>query len=455
MTREDEQKKAHESSSGYLDPLATFKAASSSQTSLTSMCFLMRRESVVADNVNRLQKTEEREEEIESNDDSSSSGDEFEAHFGSKRKANDSSAAVGFIRNQLALGGIHIVTCDFDGNALIWDVGSSKVVDKLVESPRGPGLALRRVHDNCSTSVTTPIMYHSRDPCGIVSLHDTTKMVTVASISTFSHTFCAAAPCYGDENLVALPADSDSEVVVRDWRISPSSSPVARFPAAGTNSRTTGMLTSLAMWSSGGTNLLVCGMENGSLFFHDWNQGGENISSCSGMSGSALSSITLGTDPVLGLDASPSPTKESGNIESCICLAGLAGDAAELSELSEKERGRIALVKAKRKNLLETDQNRSVYSWQARLRTRLGTAAGKPGVAVCRFRPDGRIFAAGGWDKRVRLFRRDGTRLAILRGHEKSLQVIDWSPDAPSSGLMASGSTDGKICVWRCYGAAD
>ena len=81
-------------------------------------------------------------------------------------------------------------------------------------------------------------------------------------------------------------------------------------------------------------------------------------------------------------------------------------------------------------------------------------AGGKPGVALCRFRPgDGRIFAVGGWDKRLRIFDRSAAAksapLAILRGHIQSVNAMDWAPDAAESGLLATGASDGRIYVWR------
>lgn len=411
-----------------VDPLVTFKAAATSSlsSSLTSLCFLGKEQVDLP----------ERDEE---SSDGGSSDDDFEAHFQTSQESRRTDS-VDQIRNRLDLHGVRVATCDFDGNVLIWDVGRSKQVGSLLPTPRGPGLALRRVQDNSSSR----ILYHSRDPNGTVSLHDMVTSCTIASLSTHSHTFCAASPCHGDANLVALPSATDSEVTVRDWRISPSAAPVARFPGSGTTTTTGskhhGMLSSVVMWqSTAGTDLLVCGMEDGTLFFHDSSI--FNSSSRTDIS----SSLSLGQDPILSLDLSASPDVKANNGRaSCVCLAGLAGDSAELTQIAEKERGRVVVVKTSR------DEDQSL--WESRVRDRLGTAACKPGVAACQFRPDGRVFAAGGWDKRVRIYSRSGKPLAILRGHDKGIQTIDWSPNAAATGLMASGSSDGRICVWRCFG---
>eukprot|EP00977_Amphora_coffeiformis_P014707 scaffold4201_cov178-Amphora_coffeaeformis.AAC.2 len=434
-------------------PLVAFQAVphNSSSSSITSLCFLGRQDE---SNQSRLKYSNMPPQQSNNPDadegGSSEEEDEFESHF--SRRSNDnghgkqgiimsSSAAI---HDRLALEGVKLATCDFEGNALIWDVTSSTVVGRIVDTTRGPGLALRRIVGE-QQQQSSRFLYHTRDPQGLVSLHDVEKLQTVAAFSTQSHTFCAAVPCQGDENLVALPSIDGSEVVVRDWRASPSSAAVVCFvPGESTVLRGRnhhGMLTSLAMWKGQHANILLCGMEDGSLWFHDWTRMGHGVDAT--QLAPLSSHISLGTDPILTLDISPSPEKDDSYAPSFVCLAGLAGDAEEVGHLDESDRGRIAVVKASR------DENG--YSWRPRIRTRLGTAEGKPGVAVCRFRPDGRVFVAGGWDRRVRVFHRDGRALAILRGHGDGIQAVDWFPDA-STGLLASGSSDGRVCIWRAFG---
>ena len=420
-----------------VDPLVAFQAVphNSRSLSITSLCFLGSVEkSLYHSTLCQLQNDE---------DAGGSSDDEFESNFGSNGRrdittngANPRSSSAAVVRDRLALDGIKLATCDFEGNALIWNVASSTVAGRIVDNTRGPGLLLRRICDE----EPSRFIYHTRNPEGTVSLHDLEKLKTVTAFSTQSHTFCAAAPCHGDEHLVALPSIHDSEAVVRDWRVSPSTAPVACLEGGGPTSRGRkhGMLTSLAMWKCGRANVLLCGMEDGSIFFHDWTR----IGHTEGTTNLApLSNISLGSDPVLTLDISPSPDEDS--TPSFVCLGGLAGDAEEVGRLEESDRGRIAVVKA--------SHHENGNSWLPRIRTRLGTAEGKPGVAVCRFRSDGRVFVAGGWDRRVRVFHRDGRALAILRGHGDGIQAVDWFPGA-SAGLLVSGSSDGRVCVWRAFG---
>ncbi len=64
---------------------------------------------------------------------------------------------------------------------------------------------------------------------------------------------------------------------------------------------------------------------------------------------------------------------------------------------------------------------------------------------VC-FSPDGQIFASSSRDKTVRLWRTDGTSLAVLRGHEDSVTSSSFSPDGQ---IIASASWDKTVRLWR------
>jgi WD40 repeat protein len=216
------------------------------------------------------------------------------------------------------------------------------------------------------------------------------------------------------------------------------------------------MLTSLAMAQSNGTTIIACGMESGTLVFHDLAMLNGSRSNASVVPDNPCR-LSLSTDPILSLDMTPSPASPQSAPNavqgSVVAIAGMAGNSEDLAELPERDRGRVAVVKA---------SLRQDGLFQARLRARLSTCdvhvrcnevSGKPGVAVCRFRPDGRIFAVGGWDKRLRIFDRGAAAnpLAILRGHSKSVNAMDWSSDSAVTGFLATGSSDGRVHVWRCF----
>jgi WD40 repeat protein len=241
--------------------------------------------------------------------------------------------------------------------------------------------------------------------------------------------------------MVALPGDDDTVAIVRDLRMSGESQPVARLYGA-TDPPKHGMVQSLAYCTdASGQDILACGMESGHVFFHD-------LTMSSTLSSRGSCSVALCRDPILSLDMVPS----SHHHDTVIAIAGMAANRSDLLDLAPEDRGTVAFIKTVR---LYND------TLEATVRVRRNTctiddsvtATGKPGAAICRFRPDGRMFAVGGWDKRLRIFDSKGSvnPLAILRGHAESVYAMDWSLDSSVSGIMATGAPDGRINVWRCF----
>jgi WD40 repeat protein len=369
----------------------------------------------------------------------------------------------------LALSGRYLASSQINGDCFLWDLGRRTRVQSFAPN-RGQGLLLRRCED---TAEDSKIIYQTRNSNGTVSLHDMVAIdeggvKSIASVDTNSETFCVASPCQGNANLVALPSQVETVATVHDWRTDSRSGPSVVVHCGGSSSpldeysgiTKLGMLTSVALVQEPSSSLvLACGMENGSLFFHDLRmirQGVFKVSSDHDTALANLCSIALSKDPILSLDLAISrqSSPASNNVEaSIVAIAGMAGDAAMQSDLSYADRGTVAVVKS------TLDTSSTTFVRTARLRARVATCnvdaptlAGKPGVSICRFRPDARIFAVGGWDYRLRIFDRAGLAdpLVILRGHEASVHGMDWSSDADSSGLLATGGADGLIHIWRC-----
>lgn len=362
-------------------------------------------------------------------------------------------------------------------------------------------LGLQRMGDDSINRGSYRFFYHSRGADGIVSVHDVQpngSLDAVVNYRTGCQTFCAASACTGSDgseglNLLALPTQEECTAAVVDIRVDPTSQPAFLIhgaalagDASGASSnewRKHGMLTSLALCATPNTSgpILACGMESGSVYFHDLAMPGKPIETdfagaieqnkrptfVQDISNDSISfsnpphcSVSLGKEPVLALDLTASSTNDNGDNASkgaVIAVAGCAGDADELAGKPEDEQNTIGVIKATFDRSLGGDRSTML---QARIRSRIKTceigedsARGKPGVGVCRFRPDGRIFAVGGWDKRLRLFSRSAgaTPLALMRTHIDSVTAIDWAPDSATSGILATGSEDGQIALWRAF----
>ena len=429
------------------------------------------------------------------NDSASSSSDNDDDDDDDDDESDDSlvfrSAALAATLNHTAtseshLRGKHIVSLHGNGEALVWDLSSRSVVGKLPKRDGVGGLVVRRMGDEAdhntnvgaNTSLNASLLYQTRDSQATVSVHDPLHDIAtpVTQFKTESRTFCRASSCVGSRNLIALPSFEPSFVAIRDLRISPTALPVAYFDGSRTDSfkgsitkgkrmgggiggRGHGMLSSVAMCiGTTGQPVVSCGMESGTMFVHELvsttSSPPERTKTRSRLDDAVTTRCftSLCNDPILGLDMVPSGSSRGGGV---LCAVGLAGDAADLRDSNSG--GTVALIKASPSSsssslLLGSGSDSVLDEWKARIRGRVGTCSldsgGKPGVSVVRFRDGGRVFAIGGWDKRVRLFdRTHQDQLMILKGHEEAVKDLDWCPGV--DGLLVSCAGDGRINVWN------
>jgi WD40 repeat protein len=186
---------------------------------------------------------------------------------------------------------------------------------------------------------------------------------------------------------------------------------------------------------------------------------------------------------------------------SCKGVAGWAADAIEAGQLAEDERGTLSIFSSSssiQKNSAddsngEQQEGREEERKEGREGGRKldevqrfqpcsvgeGSSGGKPGVGCVAVRHEregvpARLFAVGGWDKRIRIYgfssskkgerkAKDGGKVkGILKGHEGSVNALEWAPasakdeeGSSSSGdngmLLASAGEDCKICIWSLY----
>jgi hypothetical protein len=474
-----------------IDPILSLPV----QSAATSICFVSRKDSSISfaerDQPTKLHsdKLRHRTESIDGpdsrsqssgkdysdandcddDDDDNDDDDEIEFRSSTIRVEGPESASFHNKYSRRLLSDRFLASCHRNGEALIWDLENQKQVATISPPRGGSGICIRRTDD------PSQIMFQTRDPKGTVSLHsiercdDTGGQENGSSISsvrtkstanrqyeTYSKTFCQAAPCHGNKHLLALPNIDHSTVTVVDERTDAN---VANYCID-----KHGMVTSLALSDTdnyaghdNGRPILACGMESGTTLFFDITDGSKKSFH--------ESSFSIGKDPILTLDLLPSSCALKSSDASLpverrsralLVAAGMAGDAQDVSELSEDEAGRAVIFKT-----VYSHDDCNNYSWNFKQQARLSTCrvdresySGKPGISICRFRPkDGRLLAIGGWDKRIRLFERSkGNMVAILKGSTGSIADLDWAPDSVTSGLLASADKNDKlITLWQCF----
>ncbi|XP_014210906.1 guanine nucleotide-binding protein subunit beta-like protein 1 [Copidosoma floridanum] len=79
-----------------------------------------------------------------------------------------------------------------------------------------------------------------------------------------------------------------------------------------------------------------------------------------------------------------------------------------------------------------------------------------PGTSIVTMRPDMRVFAAGGWDSRIRIFSWKTLKaLAVLDTHKDTVYDIIYSTSRVeaynSNCIMAAAGKDGTISLWSLY----
>ncbi|WP_414754496.1 AAA-like domain-containing protein [Anabaena sp. CCY 9910] len=63
--------------------------------------------------------------------------------------------------------------------------------------------------------------------------------------------------------------------------------------------------------------------------------------------------------------------------------------------------------------------------------------------------PDSSLIASASIDRTIKLWRRDGTKIATLKGHQGAVRSVKFSPDGQT---VASASEDGTIKLWKLNG---
>lgn len=99
--------------------------------------------------------------------------------------------------------------------------------------------------------------------------------------------------------------------------------------------------------------------------------------------------------------------------------------------------------------LVDDNENSSSF----RIENSDDIALPRPGASSVRIRDDGKIFAVGGWDGKIRVFAcKTQKPLAVLQFHSDTVRCVCFCKGrVDGRRLMAAGSKDGSVSLWNLY----
>nr|CCA14891.1 cleavage induced conserved hypothetical protein [Albugo laibachii Nc14] len=298
-----------------------------------------------------------------------------------------------------------------DGVVKLWDVSKRREISGNTAHSKAGVLQIARI---------SPCHFVTQGRDGFVRLWDTTRFSDQANpissyyCGSFSFTKCATMRSKSQAEaeftqLVACPGSDFQEILVYDLRAG-STSPAIKMKIHG---QARGMCMSLCIIQPSSRianctiskQYIVVGDEGGDIEIMDMRYGQYSLSK---------TEISTEKNPVLAMDiVSKASRIICGTSEQAIIGAELDWDAPKFKCTSEIFRCNYG------------------------------------GIASISVRPDERIFATTGWDRRTRIFHAQKLRpLAILKYHSDSVFDAAFSPD---SKLLATGSKDKKIALWSIY----
>ena len=335
-----------------------------------------------------------------------------------------------------------LASCDDKGdNLLVWDISRRRTVfhGKSSSSDNGSGLSIVKCKGNFADG---QFLYQQKNN---IALYDCNTLEIIHSMDERSFGFCKAA---AGQNFIVYPSsDYCSEAGFKLWdqRTNPSSA-TKMFATSDDSERRNnfGMMTSISICDDSNDQLsIACGMDSGDVLFQSLRMNRLN-SLCSSKRGI----LSIGKEPVLSLDLVKSTKEEDGG--AIVGVAGLAGNIADMSNYDEKDRGTLVLFKMKSsiENNISCKIRKRILTCPVDASTALLRL--KPSIACSKFRGDGKVFGITSWDRRTRIYSRAGKLLAILKGHNDSVNCLDWQPFQSESetSFIATGSSDGCIKLW-------
>ena len=321
-----------------------------------------------------------------------------------------------------------LLTAAADGELRIWSLRTRRPVARAAAHEHGAVLCVHGLPDG-------RVLSHGRD--GFIRLWDSANGLSapLLQLPVESTAFCPCAVAPGpaaasapDEAqtapLVATASADSQSALLWDLR---QRTPARRLapPTSAAYGRV-GMCMHLRF---AGAGTLLAGWEDGSLCAYDLrsaNSGSETAPACS---------RKLHSEPVLAIDVDAAcRAVVTGGADRAVRVVALrAADAGEGAASASAFGADVAELPIPVTN----------------------EASGAGGIASIRVRPDGKILASGGWDRRVRLWQWGGGKrgakhkpLAVLREHTGTVHAVDFSA---CSRWLASASEDKTVALWGLY----
>ena len=108
-------------------------------------------------------------------------------------------------------------------------------------------------------------------------------------------------------------------------------------------------------------------------------------------------------------------------------------------------------VNIERQEILLGTSSEKLYIFDERMVIKREIVLTNAGLNSIALRPDGKVYATGGWDRRIRVFSaKSHKKLCVLQLHDGSLNCVTFTVGQPS-GLLVAASSDALISLWNIY----